>query len=201
MGIRTQIVGADNKPLKVNGEGEISVEVHSHPPLEEKVVGVPYYDYFRDSNGSNDMVVTTDTEFSIKALSDTDLWIKSLNVLLADAGAAFDEFGNLPALTNGVQFVWESQDIGLSILHEGIKDNLEFFRYANIEPKIIDLSGGGADSIVVPIDLASIFGIPYGIRLRKGTLDKISFIVRDNLTGVTTFNIQARGLTTNVKKD
>lgn len=195
MGIKVQLVGANNNPLQVNAEGDISVTQNTHPPLNEEIIGVPYYEYFTDSNGSNDMVVTTDTEFSINALPDTDLWIKSLNVLLADAGASFDEFGNLPALTNGVLFSWESQKLGVSILNEGIKDNLEFFRYANIEPKIVDLSGGGADSIVVPIDLGTIFGLPYGIRLSKGTLDKLSFTVRDNLTGVTTFNIQARGIT------
>jgi hypothetical protein len=193
MSIVSEIVYENNK-LKVSDEGTIRVAVDTHPPLNEEIIGVPYYEYFKDLNGSNDMVVTTETKFSINAIPDSDIWIKSLNVLLADAGASFDEFGNLPALTNGVLFSWESQKLGTSILNEGIKDNLEFFRYANVEPKIVDLSGGGADSIVVPIDLASVFGATYGIKLSKGTLDKLSFTVRDNLTGVTTFNIQARGI-------
>jgi hypothetical protein len=193
--ITSRIIGADGKQLKVNGEGEIAVTVHSHPPDDEKYIGVPYYAYFTTDADSNDMVVTTETEFSIRALTDTDLWIHSLNVLIADAGASFNEFGNLPALSNGVEFKWESQKLGTRILHEGIKDNLEWFRYGNIQPTIVDLSGGGADSIVVPINLQEVFGLPYGVILRKGTLDKLSFTVKDNLTGITTFNIQARGIT------
>ena len=196
--ITSRIIGRDGQQLKVNGEGEISVTVHTHPPLDETFESLPFRAYFLDDAGSNDMRVngtTTPNSFSISADGDYDYFIKTISVKLADAGMSFSEFGNLTALTNGLEFSWISQKEGTLIVHEGIKDNIEFFRLSDQTPTIIDLSGGGADSITVMIDLTKIFGTPWGLRLTKGTTEKLSFIVRDNLgTGIDEFNIIGYGI-------
>ena len=44
------------------------------------------------------------------------------------------------------------------------------------------------------IDMAEMFGMTFGLKLRKGTKDKITFRVKDDLTGLSTFNIIAYGL-------
>ena len=44
------------------------------------------------------------------------------------------------------------------------------------------------------IDVAETFGMPYGLRLRKGTKDNLTFVVNDNLSGLTTFDIVAYGI-------
>lgn len=194
--ITAKIIGSSGKALKVNGEGEITVSQHTHPPLDEEIESLPFRSYFLN-NGSNDMRVngaTTPIEFSIEADENYDYYIKALNVKLADTGAAFNEFGNLTALTNGVEFIWRSQDIGELTIHEGIKDNLEWFRLANVNPIIIDLSGGGADAVVVTVDLKILFSSIWGLRLKKGTKDKIIFRVNDNLaSGIDEFNIIGYG--------
>jgi len=198
MAIVTRIIGANGQPLKVNGEGEIAVTVHTHPPTDEKVESLPFRNYFK--NGvSNDMRVdgsSTNVDFSINADADFDYFIKSLSIKLADQSATLQKFGNLTALTNGVEFIWKSIRLGELTIHDGIKDNLEFFRLSNggYVPQIIDLSGGGADAIVVYVDLSLLFGNPWGVRLEKGTTDQLIFKVRDNLgTGIDEFNIIAYG--------
>ena len=194
--ITARIVGANGKTLKVNGEGEITASIHTHPPIEEKVESLPFRSYFLN-NGSNDMRVngaTNSVEFSVDALPDYDIFVKAINIKLADTGASFEEFGNLTALTNGVEFIWRSQDIGELTIHDGIKDNLEWFRLANVNPIIIDLSGGGADAVVVTVDLKILFSSNWGVRLKKGTQDKLFFRINDNLgTGIDEFNIIAYG--------
>jgi len=196
--ITSRIVGADGKQLKINGEGEIAVTVHTHPPTNEAIESLPFRSYFTNA-GSNDLRVngaTTNVEFSINADANFDYWVKFLSIKLADASAQLDKFGNLTALTNGVQFEWRNQKVGSLIIHDGIKDNLEFFRLSNggHVPQIIDLSGAGADAVIIFVDLALLFGNPWGLRLQKGSTDKLLFKVRDNLsTGIDEFNIIAYG--------
>jgi len=196
--ITSRIIGDNGKQLKINGEGEISVNVHTHPPTDEVVESLPFRTYFENA-GSNDMIVngsSTPVEFSVNSDADFDYYIKSLSVKLADATSQFNEFGALTALSNGVDFEWVSQRVGAITIHDGIKDNIEWFRLSNTPitiNSIIDLSGGGADAIVVQIDLAQLFGNPWGVRLEKDTTDKLLFRVNDNLAGLDEFNIIAYG--------
>jgi len=191
--------GEDNR-LKVLDEGEIGVVIHTHPPVKESRTGLPFRQYFTDdgtSSGDNDMRVngaTTNVDYYISASSEYEYFIKFISIKLADATAKLNEFGALTALTNGLEFIWESQSLGSLTIHDGIKDNLEFFRLSEMEPLIIDLSGGGADAVIVQWDLAKIFGNPWGVKLGVGSLDRLIFRVNDNLgTGIDEFNIIGHG--------
>jgi hypothetical protein len=191
---------SENNRLKVLDEGEIGVVLHTHPPFKESRASLPFRQYFTadgTSTGSNDMRVngaTTAVDFWIPADPIEDIFIKFISVKLADASAALNKFGNLSALTNGVEFLWQSQSEGTLTIHDGIKDNLEFFRLSEMTPTIIDLSGGGADAVIVQWDLAKIFGSIWGTRLNAGTIDKLAFRVNDNiLLGLDEFNIIGHG--------
>jgi len=196
--IKANIIGSNGQALKVNGEGEISVTNHTHPPVDEVFESLPFRTYFTNSSGSIDMRVngaTNNVDFYISGDGDFDYYIKSLSIKIADAGAEFNEFGALTALTNGVRFSWDSQKAGKLIIHEGLKDNLSFFRLSQQAPVIIDLSGVGADAVLIDVDLALLFGTPWGLRLTKGTTEKLSFSVRDDLsTGLDEFNIIGYGI-------
>lgn len=50
------------------------------------------------------------------------------------------------------------------------------------------------DSFIPVIDFDRIFGMKYGLRLRKNTKDRIVFTVKDNVTGIDEFNIIAYGI-------
>lgn len=209
MSVKTKIIGEKGNALSVNGEGEIlSVELQ-RPPFESKVDVLPFRQYFTDnglSTGSNDMTVNGSTafqDFYITANKDYDIYIKYLTVEIGDGGTpALNKFGALSALTNGVAFYWDTQSEPLYELHEGIKTNKEFIRIASdtgaigtgTEAYLADVSGGGTEKSYLPnMDIAEIYGLKWGLRLRKGTLDRLVFRIQDNLTGLSTFNAIATG--------
>ena len=207
--ITVRLVGEEGKQLKVNGEGELSIVVHQHPPVEEKVTAIPFRQYFTDTGikgGSNLMNVNGATNFQdfyITASPEYDIYIKYITVEIGDGGSpSLNKFGSLSALTNGVAFYWDTQTEPLYELHEGIKTNKEFIRIASdtgaigtgVEAYLADVSGGGTEKSYLPnIDMEEIYGFTWGLRLRKGTLDKLIFRINDNLTGLTTFNAIATG--------
>lgn len=186
--------------VKVNDEGEIGVIIHTHPPFKESRTGLPFRQYFTTDgtpSGSNDMRVNgsvSPVEFCIPASSVEDRFIKYVSIKLADAGAKLDKFGSLTALSNGVSFEWISQKVGTLIIHDGLKDNLEFFRLTTLTPTITDLSGGGADAIVLTWDLSKIFGSQWGLKLSSGSTEKLVFRINDNISsGLDEFNIIGHG--------
>ena len=207
----TSIVDAENgKALTVYDEGEIGVVIHQHPPLTEEVVALPFRQYFTDDgvkSGSSMMNVAPSslgyTDFYISANSDYDIYIKYITCEIGDSGApALNKFGALPALTNGIAFYWDSQKEPLYELHEGIKTNKDFIRIASdtagigtgTEAFLADVSGGGSEKSYLPnMDMKEIYGLTWGLRLKRGTNDKIMFRVRDDLTGLSTFNAIATG--------
>jgi hypothetical protein len=209
MSIKTQIVGVDGKTLKVNGEGELSVVIHQHPPINEEIYSIPFRQYFTTDglkSGSNDMAVngaTNYVDFYITASSEYDIYIKYITVEIGDGGSpSLNKFGSLNALTNGVAFYWDTQVEPLYELHEGIKTNKEFIRIASdtgaigtgVDAYLADVSGGGTEKSYLPnMDMKELYGLNWGLQLRKGTLDKIIFRVQDDLTGLTTFNAIATG--------
>jgi len=209
--LRTTIVdgyGSDGR-LKINGEGELAVVVHQHPPLDETTIALPFRQRFTDdgtATGSDDMTVdgsSTAVPYYISAAQARDIYIKSISVLIGDGGTpALNKFGSLSELANGVEWKWDSQDIGQLILHDGIKTNLEFIRSGfataavgtGTDAFLSDVSGGGTEKSYIPqIDITQQFGLQWGIHLRKGTNDKLTFSVRDDLGGLSTMNIIAYG--------
>jgi hypothetical protein len=207
--ITAKIIGSDGKQIKVNGEGEIAVVIHQHPPLDEEITALPFRQYFTNngfSSGSNDLRVDGSTnfiDFYITARQDIDIYIKYITTEIGDGGSpALNKFGSLPELTNGLQWIWSTQKEPNYELHEGIKTNKEFIRIASdtgaigtgVEAYLADVSGGGTEKSYLPnIDLKEIYGLPWGVRLRKGTNDKLIFRVQDDLTGLSTFNVIATG--------
>jgi hypothetical protein len=207
----TSIVDEDGNVLKVYGEGYTTVAVHQHPPEDESIIALPFRQYFTDnglSTGSKDMNVSPSalgyTDFYISSQSEYDVYIKYITCEIGDGGSpALNKFGALSALTNGVAFYWDSQLEPLYELHEGIKTNKEFIRIASdtagigtgVEAFLADVSGGGTEKSYLPnMDMTELYGLPWGLRLKKKTNDKIIFRVQDDLTGLTTFNAIATGI-------
>lgn len=193
---------------KVNGEGELNVVVHPHPPRDEAEAPLPFRQYLTDdgtASGSNDMLVdgsATPVEFCIKAIPEFDIYIKSIAVVIADASATLNKFGNITALTNGVKFDWVTQEVGTLEIHEGLKSNFDFIRLASGQPSFGDGAGafragnivGASEGYIPTIDFSKTFGLQWGLRLRKGTQDKICFTIRDDVTGIDGFNAVAYGI-------
>jgi hypothetical protein len=209
--IKSTIVGAGGEELaSVNKEGTLNVVVHPHPPIGETLTAQPFRQFFTDNgitSGSNDMRVNggaAATDFYIGANENYDIYIKSISLAIGDGGSpALNKFGNLSELTNGVSWHLFSNELGLYELHEGVKTNLEFVRLGadtagigtGTDAFLADVSGGGTEKSYLPtINIAESFGLLYGLRLRKGSNDKLIFTINDNLTALTTFNAIGYGL-------
>ena len=209
MSITSRIIGTDGQQLKINQEGDIGVTIHQHPPITEDILALPFRSYFTDdgtTTGSNDMAVnggTTNVDFYIKASETYDINIKYISGEIGDGWSpALKKFDELPESTNGVAFYWDTQQEPLYELHEGITTNKSFIRIASdsagfadgTNALLADVSGGGTEKSYLPnMDMAEIYGLQWGLRLRKGTNDRIMFRVRDNLTGLSTFNAIGTG--------
>lgn len=189
--------------LHIDREGVMPVIIHDHPVGGDDWQGDTYAAEFENDAGSIDMNVdgsTTPVEFFVKAQNDADIWVKTIKILISDPGAALNEFGALPALTNGVDFRRFSRASGDRAIKAGIKTNLDLVRIGN-GPAFgdgtgafkADISGSGADSYIIDIFLDQLFGFKDGVRLSKGTTESLSFRINDNLTGLTTFVADAYG--------
>lgn len=205
--IEVQIVDGHGKgyPVRIGTEGEQYVVVHPHPPKDEVESPDPFRQYFTN-NGSNDMLVdgsTTPVDFAINAVPEHDIYVGTMSVIIADAASTLNKFGNLAELTNGVEIFWETQDRGVVQIHEGLKTNLDFMRLSGGEPAVgtgsdtfkADLSGGGADAYLPMIDIQDIFGLQWGLRLRKGTTDRLVIRIKDNVSTMDQFDCIAYGIT------
>jgi hypothetical protein len=209
MPITVKVKGQTGNHLNVNGESQIPVVVHPHPPVGEQKSAFPYRSYFKDFDNAEsiDMAVngaTTNASFCIQAVKEYDTYIKTISILIADASQTLQEFANSgAALTNGVLFEWSSSDLGTTTIHDGLKTNFDFIRLALGDPSI----GDGATAFLannaiatnieayIPVlDLAKTFGLVYGIRLRKGTADKLVFTIRDNCTAADQFDAIGYGI-------
>lgn len=200
----------DGFGVKVDNEGQLNVIVHPHPPMGEQIIALPFRQYFTadgTSSGSNDMIVdgsSTPVDFWISALRDYDVYIKFITVEIGDTGSPnLNLYGTLAALSSGTSWTLFTQEQGSYVLHDGIKTNKEFVRTGGStgavgtgsDSYLADVSGGSGEKSYLPIiDLAQTFGLAYGVRLRKGTTDKMKFTVNDALAGLTTHNIIGYGL-------
>jgi hypothetical protein len=140
-------------------------------------------------------------DFSINANANRQVSVKSMFVSIVDAGATLSEFGNISALTNGVEFVWQSQDFGEIVIANELRSNYDFVAFGGGQPAF----GNGANAFKAQnvigveeayltfIDFQVLFGFQYGIPLRKGTKDRLLFRINDDASAVFSFRAIAYG--------
>lgn len=206
MTLKTRIEGK-SKELKTTEVAVTRNFLHVLPslyPFDEEQRIIPYRSYFMDSVGSSLMNVNGSLAvpiyFNIPASLDYDRYITTLSVVVTGANALLNQFGALAALTNGVKFYYTYTQGRIVPIHEAIKTNFDFVRLGLFQPAF----GTAANSFqipnaittaeaFVPIISLSILVPPFGILLNKGTEQKITFAVRDNLTAIPNFDIIAYG--------
>jgi hypothetical protein len=200
--------GGDGYDAKVSSEYALSVQDQGLPPIEPIGRGQVFRQFLTNggaASDSNDMQVdgsSTAVEFWVPADSTDELYISSLSFVIADASATLDKFGNITALTNGCDLEYFS-DGGTTTIASALKSNFDFVRLCQGNPAFGDGAGAfrannvqsTSEGYLPVLDFKSVFGLPWGIRLRPGTTDKITFRVNDNTTGVDAFNCIAYGFT------
>ena len=208
--IKTILVDGDGRGNKVsvNSEGALYTVAHPHPPKTETDAALPFRQYLTDdgtSTGTVDMRVdgsTNNVMYCVTASPDYDIYIRNIAVVIADQNAVLNKFGNITALTNGVEFSWISQDLGDIVIADSLKSNFDFVQLALGQPAFGDGTAafragnivGASEGYIPNIDLSKTFGLPWGVRLRQGTKDMICFTVKDDVTLVDRFDAVCYGI-------
>jgi len=199
---------------RINGEGEINVVVHTHPPKDEEDSALPFRQYFTDdghayvSGGSNakDMRVVgtlaAPLEFWIAADQEKDIYVQSTSVVISDATATLSQFGAIAALTNGCELHWLSAELGDIVIADELTSNFEFVRLSGGFPAFgngnnafrANNVAGSSEAFMPYIDFQEVLGMPWGFRLRAGTNDRLVWRIRDDVSAVDRFDALAYGI-------
>ncbi len=192
--------GTCNKAM-IDDQSALVVSVSTCPPLiiqKNKI----YRAYLANSSGITDMRIdgsVTNVDFYASASSTADRYITQLSFIIADASATLSKFGAINALTNGCKLTYERLGETITI-HNALKSNWDFVRLALGNPAfgyttnafIASNVFGASEGVIPIIDFTKIMP-PYGIKLDKGSIQKIILTVRDNTTGVDQFDCIAYG--------
>ena len=203
--IKAEIVdgGGTEERARVLDRGLLVTLNPNVPIIDQKTI--PFRQFFTDDGkptGSRDMLVdgsVTNVDFTIPASQENIRYITSISWVIADAGANLNQFGNLAVLTNGCSLFYQRPDIEI-VIHDELKTNFDFIRLAQGNPSfgsaddafrgrnVIGLSEG-----YFPIlDLTKLMP-PYGIGLNPNTQEKITFRIRDDVSGIDQFDVIAYG--------
>ena len=206
MSIRTNIEDGAGRgyTAKVSKEGFLFTQEAPFPPASEETKITVYREFLTLNNDgtTTDMRVngsTTPQSFFINAEPDFDVYITTVSFLIADAGAALNEFGGIVALTNGCRFYYEDVNGEINI-GTRLVSNFEFVRLCQGNPSF----GGGnsaflANNVVgsseafIPVFDFRNFGFKWGLKLAAGTNNRLILEVNDNVTAIDAFNAIAYG--------
>jgi hypothetical protein len=153
------------------------------------------------ASGTNDMGINgavTPTEYFIPADPDNDRYITRISFILGYGSSAemyeFADSGG--ALTNGVQVSYTNTYLE-TVITASIKANYSFMRASGNPISITGwesrgFAASGDYGFFVNIPIAATVP-PYGIKLDRGTVQKMSILIQDDCTDADLFNCAAFG--------
>ena len=197
----------DGKPIAVTPDGCLYVSDCGAPPLKTQKTKI-FSQKFTTTGlaaGSSDMGIdgsATPVEFYIPADQDVDRYITRVSFLMgygtssdlyvfADAGAA---------LTNGVKLSYTNA-LGEETTIMSPKANYSFMRASGIPVTNTNwetrgFAARGDYGFFVNIDISKMMP-SYGIKLDRGTIERISVLIQDDCQAADLFNCQAFGFSRN----
>ncbi len=141
-------------------------------------------------SGTTDMA-TTAAEYFISSNADYDLYITHILIVTADQNATHAQWGNIGVLTNGIDLVLTESGEGTTVInaaktHGQALAQTGLFGYHtggnNAQAFILInwTSTQDAQTILVPVgDI-----VPGGLRIGRGSKDKITLTTNDDVSGV-----------------
>jgi len=200
MSLLSQIVDGLGRgfSVKVTGDHELVV-AEGVPCLPKQGIRSRLRYFTQITTGMNIDGSVTPQEFDLATSQPGfDIKIMGISIFIADSSVDHSKFGDIPALANG----WD-----LKIREAG--EDLFLINKAQTGGEVIAQAGGarpfGSDatsftlSKVTAITDAQLVWIPIreyvpnGIRIGRGTEDKLMAIVNDDLTGLTEFSVTVFG--------
>ena len=210
MSVRSKIVFGDNEAI-VDENGFLQVSVSSTPIARLGNNQIVYRKFLTlDNDGTTtEMTVdgsTTSQLFSVNAEPNKDIFITSLSIIIVGTGIVLgnDFAGSGASLTNGCRLYYEDNVNGEVNIGTQLQNNFDFIRLCQGNPAFNDGAAGAAselgpfiapsiagttakggsvaDGIIPVLDIKSVFGLAFGIKLSANTKDKLVLEVNDNLS-------------------
>jgi len=141
------------------------------------------------STGNSSMLVdgsTTSAEFYVQADADDDRYITAINFEVSDDGSKLKFFGATNILTNGCILCYE-RDLEIIFIHSAIKTNWDLMRMGLVKNSpLVEIKpskdvNAKVDAFISVIDFTALMP-PYGIKLDRGTKQRLVLTVQDDLT-------------------
>ena len=207
MSIDAQIVDGttSSRTAKVDADHALCTQQLPYPPLAEQKVHI-WSQYFTDdglSTGTSDLqiaAVAAPKEFWIPAVESEDIWITHVSFVIGDAQANLNEFGNITALTNGVEWYYTRASGEKITIEAAMQTNWDFVRACKLNPAYGTGTAafratnveGGAEAYAPVFDFLAQMP-PAGLLLARGTNNKIVLNIQDQTDQVDVFNAKAYG--------
>lgn len=141
----------------------------------------------------------TSQEFYIGSHIDYDIHIMDIVVLIADSLVFHKTFGNIAALATGwdlkfvesgdSSFIIEKAKTGGEVIYRSGMHHPYGNAATSFELTDINVANNDATTVVIPVG----YYVPDGLRIGRGTKDKLISVVNDDLTGLVNFYVRALG--------
>lgn len=198
----------EKRLVGVESGGYVKVQQSEYPPNDDRDLQIIYRNFLTLNNDgtTTSMLVdgsTTSQLFYIQADPINDIYITSLSIIIQANGISLgqDFAGDGTGLVNGFRIYYEDKNGEINIGTD-LTTNFDFIRLCQGNPAfgtddggandtafiIPGLTSGGkggknaADGIIPVLDINTVFGFEYGLRLFKGTNNRLVFEVNDDLT-------------------
>ncbi len=195
------IDGGGSKDAAFVEDNALVVTQYTCPPMlpQRNKIFIQNFTLDGTANGVSDMLVDgsgTNAVFYVPAHDENDRYITYINFVIADDGVNLKLFGKIAALTNGCQLYYERTGETVFV-HEALKTNWDFMRMSINQTPIPSIGTqknveGKTDAYTPVVDFKSLMP-PYGIKLDAGSSQKIAIKIRDDVSGIDTFNCIAYG--------
>jgi len=194
--------GSGNKVAAgVTDDQEVCTISAPYPPLTVQKVK-PFRQYLTDDGlaaGTNDMGIdgsVTNVDYFIAADPSEDRYITTLSFIMGYGGTSKPYlFADVAELTNGCRLFYNSQR-GEVDIHEGIKTNQDMFRLSfQLIPTAWEVRHVNANNdygYFITMDLTKL-GLPFGVKLDRGSSQHLTMKIRDDVTDADSFNCIAYG--------
>ena len=205
MGLSAYLTDKRNGSSAKLEDGALTVVTRPWPPLEEQKAQ-PFRQFLTTTGlvgGTSDMqavgTLAAPIEFWIPADKTNDRYVTSLSFVIADQNCTLALFGTVTALTNGCRIFYERSS-GEINLHSTLKTNFDFVQLCLGQPAFGDANTAfraanifGSSEAYIPVLDLTVMNPPFGIRLSRGTQQRLVLQVRDTTTGVDRFDCVATG--------
>ena len=160
-----------------------------------------FSELLKDSNDVTNQAVDGSTdpqEFALLADKDADIHIQAITIIVTDTSISHDKFGALNALANGVDSFANESGEKVDILTKAkstgeIIFNLgAFWPYGNNSLVwVVNKITPTIDAMMYTYPIYEF--LPEGIRLGRGTVDRLASIINDDISAINSYTIRAVG--------